>query len=128
MKLECFGGKAEPSEEERRAVLAAQTIYEFDEHVVAPRNGFRDAEHYYAVNNAKQFLGDIRVPTVVVHALDDPWIPAESYTSVKWTDNPALHPRLAPGGGHVGFHGSGARLPWHDRCIAAFLEEPRLLR
>ena len=122
MKLECFEGKAETSERERRAVHAARTIYEFDEYFVAPRNGYRDAEHYYAENNARQFLGDIRIPTLLVQALDDPWIPADAYTTVRWDDNPALHPLLAPGGGHVGFHGADDRMPWHDRCIGLFVD------
>ncbi len=122
MKLECFGGRSEISEPERSAVEAAQTIYDFDENFVAPRNGYRDAEHYYAENHARQFLDEIRVPTLVIHALDDPWIPATSYTSHEWHANPRVHPLLAPGGGHVGFHGQGARLPWHDRCIGIFVD------
>jgi predicted alpha/beta-fold hydrolase len=53
MKLECFGGRSEISPSESRAIEAAQTIYDFDESFVAPRNGYRDAEHYYAENHAR---------------------------------------------------------------------------
>jgi predicted alpha/beta-fold hydrolase len=122
MKLESFGGRSELSERERQAVHGCRTIYEFDEYFVAPRNGYRNAEHYYAENHARLFLGDIRVPTLLVQALNDPWIPAESYTTVPWDDYPALHPLLAPSGGHVGFHGAGDHLPWHDRCAAIFVD------
>lgn len=123
MKLECEGGKAEITERERQVVANAKSIYEFDEFVVAPRNGYRNAEHYYAENHARRFLDDIRVPTLVIHALDDPWIPAASYTTHDWANNPSVEPLLAPGGGHVGFHARDGRLPWHDRCITLFVEE-----
>jgi len=70
----------------------------------------------------RRFLPDIRVPALLVHALDDPWIPADAYTSFDWSSNRRLVPLLAPGGGHVGFHGRGSRTPWHDRCLRRFLE------
>jgi predicted alpha/beta-fold hydrolase len=120
MKLESAGGKAEITDHEREIVENAQSIYEFDELLVAPRNGYRDAEHYYAENNARRFLGGIGVPTLVIHARDDPWIPAESYTTHPFKENPSLHLLLARGGGHVGFHARDDRLPWHDRCITLF--------
>ena len=122
MKREALGEGAEISDEERRILPTIRTILEFDEKIVAPRNGFRDAADYYAHCNARQFLPAIRVPTVVIHALDDPWIPARAYTSFDWSQNPALTPLLAPGGGHVGFHARDARTPWHDRCVLHFLE------
>jgi hypothetical protein len=123
MKAECFGGAAVVTEAERERVLAARSILEFDDVFVAPRNGFDDAEHYYAECNARRFLVDIEVPTLLVHALDDPWIPAESYTTYDWEQNPNLHPLLADGGGHVGFHDADRGSPYHDRCVARFWDE-----
>jgi predicted alpha/beta-fold hydrolase len=122
MKLESQSGAAELSPSERRAVRDAKSIYEFDERFVAPRNGFRDAEHYYAENHASRFLADIAVPTLLVHSLDDPWIPAASYREYDWTLNSKLMPLLSPGGGHVGFHDGAARVPWYDRCLAIFYD------
>ena len=98
------------------------TILDFDERIVAPANGFTGAEDYYAKCSAKPLLGAIRVPTLVIHARNDPWIPADPYLAVNWQDNPRLVPLLPRGGGHVGFHGLGSRTPWHDRCIALFVE------
>ena len=109
-------------EEERAILPAITTILDFDERIVAPRNGFADAADYYARNHARQFLAEIEVPTLVIHAQDDPWIPSEAYTSYAWQRNPHLHPLLPRSGGHVGFHAQGSRVPWHDRCIAAFLD------
>ena len=56
------------SDEERRAVLSCRTVWEFDDRFVAPRNGWATAEDYYAACMSRQFLPEIRVPTLVVHA------------------------------------------------------------
>lgn len=117
MKQESLGEGAKLSAAERRAIEEVGTILDFDDRFVAPRNGFADAEAYYAACSALGFLMDIRIPTLVIHALDDPWIPGATYEGVDWSANPALHPLLPAGGGHVGFHGEGSRTPWHDRCV-----------
>ena len=53
---------------------------------------------------------------------NDPWIPPNAYLSFDWNSNPRLTPLLPKGGGHVGFHGFGSFVPWHDRCIAGFID------
>lgn len=110
------------SEAERRGVLSSRSVWEFDDRFVAPRNGWDSAQAYYDACMSRQFLSRIRIPTLLVHSLDDPWIPGEPYTSFAWSENPQLVPLLPAGGGHVGFHGRGERRPWHDRCAARFLD------
>ncbi len=107
---------------ERRAVESSASVLDYDERFVAPRNGFADAADYYARSSAGRYLGGVATPTLVVHGMDDPWIPGEVYRAVRWDDLPALQPLLPAAGGHVGFHGAGSRIPWHDRCLAMFLE------
>lgn len=119
MKLEALAAP-ELSPDDAARIRAAASIWEFDDHFVAPRNGWSGAAEYYAVNSARGFLDAIRAPTLVVHALDDPWIPADAYASYDWSRNPHLVPLLAPGGGHVGFHARDSAEPWHDRCIGQF--------
>jgi predicted alpha/beta-fold hydrolase len=104
----------------RATVEAVRTIWDFDDKVVAPRNGFAGVEDYYARCSAGPRLKGIAVPTLLVHALDDPWIPGALYTDYDWAANPNLTPLLPRGGGHVGFHGAGSRVAWHDRAIVAF--------
>jgi predicted alpha/beta-fold hydrolase len=111
-----------PSDLERAAVDTISSVYEFDERVVAPRNGFANADDYYARCSAKTLLGEIRVPTLLIHARNDPWIPPAAYLAFDWNSNPRLMPLLPRGGGHVGFHGFGSFVPWHDRCIARFVD------
>lgn len=108
------------SREERIALARIATIREFDDRLVAPPNGFGDADNYYAECSATRVLGDLAVPTLLIHAADDPWIPAASYRAVDWDANPALTHLMPPGGGHVGFHQRGTPPNWHDACIGAF--------
>jgi predicted alpha/beta-fold hydrolase len=122
MKRECFGGTAEISAAERMTISACKSIYEFDELVVAPRNGYRDAAHYYWENHSRRQLERIETPTLLVHAMNDPWIPSAAYTSYPWHENPHLHPLLTSGGGHVGFHAGTTDVPYHDHCIGEFLD------
>lgn len=97
-----------------------RSIWEFDDRIVAPRNGFKDAADYYARCSAAGFLDAIAVPTLIVHALDDPWIPPAAYTARDWARNARVTPLLAAGGGHVGFHDAGHDLPLHDRAALRF--------
>lgn len=109
-------------DETHRIAAAVRDVRAFDDRLTAPRNGFAGVDDYYARSSAQQFLGGITVPTLVIHAQDDPWIPADAYLRVDWKSNPRLVPLLPRRGGHVGFHGLGSFVPWHDRCIAAFFE------
>jgi predicted alpha/beta-fold hydrolase len=101
-------------------LASLDSIYEFDERILAPRAGFAGAEDYYARCSARQFLGEIAVPTLVIHSRDDPWIPIAPYESFAWKQNSKLTPLFTRSGGHVGFHGTGSTVPWHDRCMALF--------
>ncbi|TWB44479.1 YheT family hydrolase [Nitrospirillum pindoramense] len=131
MKAETLATPAEPGSAEagrQAAVRRARTIYAFDNDYVAPANGWRDAEEYYRVNSARRFMSAITRPTLVIHALDDPWIAPEPYLDFDWAAHPALLPLIVTKGGHVGFHAAqengGAILGggWLDRCLVRFLE------
>jgi uncharacterized protein len=121
MRAEATAPISDITAAERRAVLATRTIREFDAVFSTPRNNFATVDDYYEANAARNYLGGIAVPTLVIHALDDPWVPAEPYLAYGWRGNPALVPLLSPRGGHVGFHGSGHAVSWHDRAITQFL-------
>jgi predicted alpha/beta-fold hydrolase len=120
MKDETLAPGAALSETERAAIEQARTVYEFDHTFVAPRNGYASADDYYVHNAAIGFLARIDRPTLVVHALNDPWIPTESYRMVDWSAYTHVSALLTNGGGHVGFHGKGSVTPWHDRAISRF--------
>lgn len=97
-------------------VLRARTLREYDEVATAPLHGFAGAGAYYRKASSNQFLGDVRVPTLLLQSEDDPFLPADAIPRVTIQDNPYLLPALTPAGGHVGFvFGPG---PWRPRFWA----------
>lgn len=120
MRREALGEGARLSDAERHAITTVRSVRAFDDGFVAPRHGFAGADDYYAKCSAASTLARIATPTLVIHGADDPWIPAASYHGQDWS-NPALTLLMPRSGGHVGFHGTGSAIPWHDRCAEAFV-------
>lgn len=109
-----------------RRVLSARTFREFDDAATAPLHGFRDADHYYASCSSARFLEAVRVPTLLLHSADDPFLPAEALPRAAVEGNPALVDGFTGRGGHVGFVGGpGPWAPefWAEAEAARFLAE-----
>jgi hypothetical protein len=106
-------------------VLASRTIREFDDAATAPIHGFRDASEYYRLCSGAGFVAGIRVPTLVLHALDDPFLPASAFPRAALDANPAVTAVVHPLGGHVGFLEGPPWAPryWGDEEGARFLAE-----
>jgi predicted alpha/beta-fold hydrolase len=119
-KREWLAGPSTLDRQQLDSVRQSKTIYGLDDSVVAPLNGFTGADDYYRQSSAAQFLGDIKIPTMLIHAANDPWIPVAIYQQIDWAANDCLLPAITSGGGHVGFHGRDGR--WHDRSTVKFLE------
>ena len=78
------------------------SFHKFDNEVTAPLHGFRDVDDYYARSSSKQFLKRIEIPTLLLQAVDDPFLPPEALP--KYDElGPAVTLELARHGGHVGF-------------------------
>jgi len=122
MKAEATGEGAIVSAAERAAIMGARTVWDYDDVFIAPRYGFASAEDYYERCRPTRFMVGIRVPTLVMSALDDPWIPGALYRGYDWASNASLRPLLPDSGGHVGFHSMGSRQPWSDLAVARFFE------
>jgi len=107
------------------AALAARTIWEFDDHATAPLHGFDSAAVYYAEASSAGFLENIDVPTLMMHAEDDPFLPPEAIPVDAARRNPALHLALQSRGGHVGFMEGTPWNPtfWAEEEAARFLAE-----
>lgn len=96
-------------------VLRARSFREFDGAATAPLHGFRDAAHYYGSQSSKNFLASVRVPTLVIHAVDDPFVAEHAIERAALAANPAFTAVITPHGGHVGFI---AGTPWAPRFWA----------
>lgn len=100
-------------------------FFEFDDAVTARVHGFRDVHHYYAEASSGQYLHRIRIPTLIVHAADDPFM----YPSVVPKAEQlaaSIRFELSAHGGHVGFiaRGAGGRpYFWLEKRIPQFLAE-----
>ncbi|HUX34198.1 MAG TPA: alpha/beta fold hydrolase [Gemmatimonadaceae bacterium] len=108
------------------ALAAATTIVDFDDAVTAPVHGFASAHDYYSRSSSLHFLSRIHLPTLLLSAYDDPFLPADVLEHVAMIAhaNPALRPMFSPRGGHVGFvSGSIPGRPQYsseDRLMAFF--------
>lgn len=100
-----------PNELTSARVKKLRSFREFDQHVTAPLHGFSGADDYYRQCSALGYIKDIRTPTLVLHAKDDPFmndkvIPASHQLS------PLVRLEVSKYGGHVGFmQGS----PWRPK-------------
>lgn len=121
IKKESSAPGAALTETERTAIARAKTIWDYDDRFIAPRNGFAGASDYYARTAGAQFVRNIRTPTLMIHARNDPWIPADPYAALERRLPANVQMFLPGGGGHVGFHAGGHSETWHDRCVDAFL-------
>jgi len=99
-----------------------RSIFEIDDKITAPSFGFRGAEHYYATQSSNQFLERIRVPTLVVQAQDDTFIPFEIFRHPAFESNPFLTLVTPKTGGHLGFIARESPRFWLDGEIIGWIE------
>jgi uncharacterized protein len=108
---ECFPDTFIPSEK-------SKTILEFDEDYTAPMAGYKNAEDYYSMCSAKNFLEDIVVPTTIICAMDDPFIEPSIFKSVRMSR--AIELNTPEYGGHMGYL-SRKPTPWGDYMWMDFI-------
>ncbi len=112
-KLERFPGLYDPER-----VLASRTFFDFDEYVTAPLHGFTGCHDYWTRSSSRRFLAGIRVPTLVLNALNDPFVPAHALAGPHEA-SPAVRLDYPADGGHVGF--VGGRFPGSMRWLSDHL-------
>ena len=103
-----------------------RTIREFDDRFTAPLNGYAGADDYYYRAASMRVVDRIRVPTLILSAGDDPFIPAAPLRDPKVTGNPFITVIITPHGGHCGFlepsrdGGDGYDGYWAEETAVAF--------
>ena len=108
----------------RRDVHRLNDFWTFDDAYTAPMHGFRDVNDYYAQASARQYLGLIRKPTLLVHALDDPFMPPEAIPEPSELA-PDTELELSRHGGHVGFISGSLVRPeyWLSQRVTKYLAD-----
>jgi predicted alpha/beta-fold hydrolase len=117
-KLERFPGLYDADR-----VRAATTLHAFDDVVTAPLHGFAGAADYYARASAKAFLGGIAVPTLLLNAKNDPFLPAAALPT-RAQASAMVTLEQPDEGGHVGFVADRfpGRLNWLPQRLLAHFE------
>ena len=100
-----------------------KNFYDFDNRYTAPLHGFIDAFDYWQQCSSKQFIKDIRVQTLLVSALDDPFLAEACYPFKESAANPRVSLETPRHGGHVGFVTfKRNNLYWSEERCVAFLK------
>ena len=123
IKHDVLRPNASLSASEREAIAAARTVWQLDDTFTAPRLGEESAEAFYAAHSAIDELEEITLPTVMIHSLDDPFVPNADYSHPHIEANRHLAPVLLPDGGHVGFFTGQSGPRWLDRTLLRLAEE-----
>ncbi len=108
----------------RRDLRLLRSLRDFDDRIMAPHCGFRDADDYYARAAAANVLDRIAVPTLVLHAEDDPFIRVLPATRQKLLRNPKITYIETAHGGHCAFLADpvGYDGRWAERQAIGFIQ------
>lgn len=103
---------------DRAQLDRASSVFDFDNAVTGPVHGFVDARDYYSKSSSLGYLARIRVPTLLLSARDDPFLPSSvlDRVAVAVRENPTFEVEFLESGGHVGF--VGGRWPWRAEYYA----------
>ncbi len=116
-KAELFPGKFDLG-----PMARVRTLREFDDKITAKYCGFRDATDYYARSSALRVAAGIRVPTLIVTAQDDPFVPFASFSDPAIANNAHIRVIAPEHGGHCSFlsrYAGDARF-WAEACVMEF--------
>jgi uncharacterized protein len=97
-KAACFPGRFDLTRLDR-----IWTVREFDERYTAPHFGFQNASDYYYRASAMRVMDRIRVPTLIITADDDPFVPSAPFRDARVTSNPHVEVVITRQGGHCAF-------------------------
>ena len=98
LKMEKF-----PDEMSLETFNSIKTLRDFDNVYTSKAHGFADAADYYEKSSSRQFLPNIKTPTLIINALNDSFLSPECYPVKEAKNNPNLFLEMPEHGGHVGF-------------------------
>jgi predicted alpha/beta-fold hydrolase len=115
-KISQHGLKIDPAE-----ILACSTFREIDDLYTAPVHGFKDADDYWTRSSSKPWLKQIQIPTLLINARNDPFLPASALPH-DGEVSASVTLEFSNSGGHVGFVSGRwpGQLEWLPRRILGF--------
>lgn len=108
----------------KRDVKKLRTLKEFDDYYTAPVHGFANADDYYEQCSSQWYIPRIQVPTLLINAKNDPFLPNACYPVMEAKNNDNFYLEMPEDGGHVGFlNFSDNGTYWHEERIVSFLSK-----
>lgn len=109
----------------KEAIQNVKNFREFDDLFTGPANGFKNSEDYYLKNSCKQFIPAIKTKSLLINALDDPFLTPECYPINEAENNSFFHLEIPKYGGHVGFvtYLNITKQLWCENRILTFIKE-----
>lgn len=106
-----------------KRLTTAKTLADFDEAFIAPVFGFADANDYYTKSSSKQFLRSIRIPTLVINAVNDPFLPPKALPDPSDAST-TVTLEFTSQGGHVGFVNAGppGDIQWLPQRLLSYFD------
>ena len=109
-----------PNELDVVPLKKVKNLTDFDDFFTSKINGFKDAEDYYLKASSKQFIPNITKPTLLINALDDPFLSESCFPISEAEENAKFYLMTPSNGGHVGFISKGD-FYWSEYQILNFL-------
>lgn len=103
-----------PDEIDTQGFYRIKNFKQFDDRYTAPLNGFKNAEDYWEKNSSLHYLKAISVPTLILNALDDPFLPEECYPIEQAEENSFIQLEIPKYGGHIGFMPIARHHPYYS--------------
>lgn len=105
-------------------VESTSCFWTFDDRITAPLHGYPHVHAYYRDASSRRYLSQIATPTLVIHALDDPFMTPQAIPMLHELSND-ITLEISPKGGHVGFISGrlpGSAMYWLDQRVPEFLQ------
>lgn len=108
-------------------IQSITTLNDFDEVYTSKAHGFKNALDYYEKSSCLQFLPNIKVPSLIINALNDSFLTPECYPVKAAKNNPFLYLEMPKHGGHVGFIKHGGVYYNEKRALEFVLEHTNVV-
>lgn len=107
---------------EDEGIHKIKTFYEFDTRYTAPLHGFASAEAYWKDSSSLYYLESIQCPTLLINALNDPFLPRECFPYLQAQKNKYLSLETPARGGHCGFYQKNSTgVYWSEQRAIEFI-------
>ncbi len=117
-KMEVFPGQLAD-----KGLSSMKTFREFDGGYTAPMHGFTSAEDYWTRSSSRPFIPKIRISSLLINALNDPFLAAPCYPYPEAEASPCFHMTTPKHGGHMGFPSFRTQNYWSERSALLFVKK-----